>query len=145
MAQGDLSEREWRRLAPLLPRNGANPGHPWGPHRRIIDGIRWVLRTGAGWRELPRRRYGPWPTCYDRFVRWQRDGTWDRIPQTLQGEADAAGALDWEVSVDGSVVRAHQHAAGAPHRPAQGEKGGRRTRRTRRSGAAAAASAPSCT
>ena len=145
MADGDLTEQEWRRVAPLLPRNYQKPGHPWVSHRRVINGIRWVLRSGARWRDIPRRRYGPWQTCYDRFARWERDGTWDRILQALQGEADAAGALDWEVSVDGSVIRAHQHAAGAPQQPAQGEKGGRRTRPTRRSGAAAVASLPSCT
>ena len=138
MARGDLMEREWRRLEPLLPRSYQGPGHPWAPHRKIINGIRWVLRHGAGWREIP-RRYGPWQTCYDRFARWERDGTWDRLLQALQGEADAAGDIAWECSVDSSVVRAHQHAAGAPHAPAKGGKGGRRTRRTKRSGAAAAA------
>lgn len=143
MARGDLTERAWRRLAPLLPRSYQGPGHPWGPHRTVINGIRWVLRTGAGWREIP-RRYGPWQTCYDRHPqagprRWERDGTWDRLLQALQGEADAVGDVEWACGVDSSVVRAHQHAAGAPHRPTGGEKGGRRTRRTRRSGAAAAA------
>ena len=145
MAQGDLTDQEWRRLAPLLPRNYQKPGHPWSSHRRVINGIRWVLRSGARWRAIPRRRYGPWQTCYDRFARWERDGTWDRLLRALQGAAEAAGGVDWEVSVDGSVVRAHQHAAGAPQRPAAGQKGGRRTRRTRRSGAVAAVSPPRCT
>jgi transposase len=143
MARGDLTTAEWRRLAPLLPRNGERPGNPWKPHRRIVNGIRWVQRTGAGWRDAPRRRYGPWQTLYDRFARWERDGTWDRVLQALQGQADAAGEVDWEVSVDGSVVRAHQHAAGARHAPAK--KGGPRTRPTRRWAAAGAVSPPRST
>ena len=61
MADGDLTEQEWRRVAPLLPRNYEKPGHPWASHRRVINGIRWVLRSGARWRDIPRRRYGPWP------------------------------------------------------------------------------------
>ncbi len=134
MGRGDLTDRQWAHLAPHLPpEQTGKPGRPWCSHRRIIDGIRWVLRTGASWRDLP-ERYGPWQTCYDRFVRWRRDGTWDRLLQTLQGEQEAVGQIDWEVSIDGSVVRAHQHAAGAPHRLAAGEKGGS-IRRTRRSAA----------
>ncbi len=145
MADGDLTEQEWRRLAPLLPRNYQKPGHPWANHRRVINAIRWVVRSGARWRDIPRRRYGPWQACSERFARWERGGTWDRLLRALQGEADAAGTPDWGVRVDGSVVRAHQHAAGAPPQPAQGARGGRRIRRTRRSGAAAAASPPRCT
>jgi transposase len=139
MARGDLSGRDWRRLAPWLPR-GEGRGRPWCDHRRVINGIRWVLRTGAPWRDLP-ARYGPWQTCYDRFARWQRDGTWDRLLQALQGEADEAGRLDWEVSVDASVVRAHQHAAGGSRRAA---KGGAPSRLTTPWGAAAAAGRASC-
>jgi Putative transposase of IS4/5 family (DUF4096) len=84
----------------------------------VINGIRWRERTGAPWRDIP-ERYGPWQTCYDRFVSWQERGIWPRILQTLQGEADAAGELVWtQCSIDSSVIRAHQHAAGARHTPA---------------------------
>ncbi len=135
MGRGDLTDRQWEQLAPHLPpEQTGKRGRPWCSHRRIINGIRWVLRTGASWRDLP-ERYGPWQTCYDRFVRWRRDGPWDRLLQTLQGEQEAVGQIDWEVSIDGSVVRAHQQAAGAPHRLAAGEKGGS-IHRTRRSAAA---------
>lgn len=79
MARGDLTDQEWYRLAPLLPRNPQRPGPPWRPHRRIINGIHWVLRTGAGWRDLS-RPYGPWQTCYGRFVRWLRAKTWITSP-----------------------------------------------------------------
>ena len=133
-----LTDAQWARLAPLLPTNAGKEGKPWGDHRRIISGILGKLRTGAPWRDVP-ARYGPWPTCADRFVRWRRDGTWDRLHQAVQGAADASGGVDWEVSLDSSVIRAHQHAAGARHQPSREDaKGGASTRPTRRSAAAAA-------
>jgi len=78
----------------------------------VINGIIWRIRTGSPWRDLP-ERYGPWQTCYKRFARWETDGTWARIQQAVQRDADAAGELDWQVQVDTTIVRAHQHAAGA--------------------------------
>ena len=101
----------------------------------MINGILWKLRTGAPWRDLP-ERYGPWQTCYDRFIRWRRDGTWDRLLAQAQTKSDAVGELEWVVSVDSSSVRAHQHAAGARKRPARADpKGGRSVTRPRRSAA----------
>jgi transposase len=95
----------------------------------VVDGILWKLATGAPWRDLP-GRYGPWPSVYTRFRRWTIAGIWDRIFAAVRRQADAAGQVDWDVHfLDGTVVRAHQHAAGA--------KGG--ARRPRRSGAAGAA------
>jgi transposase len=85
---------------------------PVWPRRQLIDGIRWRVRTGAPWRDVP-ARYGPWQTVYGLFRRWQRDGSWARILTRLQAVADAAGAICWQVSVDSTVCRAHQHAAGA--------------------------------
>jgi transposase len=82
-------------------------------------------RTGAPWRDLP-ARYGPWQTVYGLFRRWQRDGTWQQILTALQAQADAKGLITWQVSVDSTVARAHQHAAGA-------RKGGTATRRSGRS------------
>ena len=73
----------------------------------------WRLTTGAPWRDLP-PRYGPWQTVYSRFRRWQAAGVFDRVLADLQRRGDAAGDLDWSLHfVDGSIVRAHQHAAGA--------------------------------
>lgn len=69
-------------------------------------------RTCCPWRDLP-KRFGPWQTVQHRFYRWATDGTWERILTELQRAVDAAGELDWAVSVDSTVVRAHQHAAGA--------------------------------
>jgi transposase len=147
MARGDLTERQWQRLAPLLPPlKSGKRGHPYNDHRPVINGILWVLRTGASWQDLP-ERYGPAKTCFDRFNRWRRSGLWDRILQTLQAEADAAGDLIWEqVSVDASSVRAHQHAAGARHRPSKAdEKRGSRRLLAKRSARAGAAGRPSST
>lgn len=99
-------------LEPLLP-VGKKPGRPpVHPRRQLIDGIRFRVRTGVQWRDLP-ARYGPWQTVYGLFRRWQRDGTWKRILAQLQAQADADGLITWDVSVDSTVARAHQHAAGA--------------------------------
>ena len=91
----------------------------------MVNGILWKLRTGAPWRDLP-ERYGPWQTCYDRFARWRRDGTRERLLSHAQTKSDAVGEVEWEVmSVDSTVVRAHQHAAGARRGSGRGdEKGG---------------------
>ncbi len=112
MGRGDLTNGQWARLEPLLPK-GIKPGRPpvW-TRRQLIDGIRWRTRTGAPWRDVP-ERYGPWDRAYDLFRRWQRDGTWARIVTQLQAEADAKGLITWDVNVDSTVCRAHQHAAGA--------------------------------
>jgi transposase len=91
----------------------------------MINGMLWVERTGAPWRGLP-ERYGKWSSIASRFYRWQKAGIWDKILATLQAQADAAGQLNWEVHyVDGSVIRAHQHAAGAKHSTAEAQALGR--------------------
>jgi transposase len=131
----ELSDAEWERLAPLLPPEQPKVGRPNKAHRSVVNGILWKLRTGAPWRDLP-ERYGPWATVHTRFRRWRLAGVWDRVLAAVQREADAAGKLDWSVHyLDGTVIRAHQHAAGA--------KGG--TRRRKPSGAAKAGSARRCT
>jgi transposase len=115
MGRGDLTNEQWARLESLLPK-GKKPGRPpkW-TKRQLIDGIRWRTRTGAPWRDVP-ARYGPWQTVYGLFRRWQRDGTWQRILTALHAEADAQGLITWDVSVDSTIARAHQHAAGARKR-----------------------------
>ena len=118
--RGELTDAAWARLRPLLPANGHRGGQ-WRDHRQVINGILWRLRAGAPWRDVP-ERYGPWQTCYDRFVRWRRDGTWDRLLALAHSAADAAGELDWVVCIDGTIVRAHQHAAGARHRPSKADR-----------------------
>jgi transposase len=133
MRRHELTEAEWARLAPLLP--PPRGGRPRKDDRLVIDGILWKLATGAPWRDLP-ERYGPWQSVYTRFRRWTRAGAWDRLLAAVQRRADAAGELDWAAHfVDGTVIRAHQHAAGA--------RGG--IRRRRRSVGAGAASRPRST
>ncbi|MFF3789372.1 IS5 family transposase [Streptomyces sp. NPDC001981] len=110
MGRGDLADDQWAVLEPLLPI--AVLGRPSVCRRRLIDGIRWRVRTGAPWRDLP-PGYGPWQTVYGLFRRWQRDGTRAKVLTGLQARADAAGLITWEVNVDSTICRAHQHAAGA--------------------------------
>ncbi|MFH8368639.1 IS5 family transposase [Streptomyces sp. NPDC018031] len=112
MSRGDLTDAQWARLEPWLP-TGKKPGRPprW-IRRKLIDGIRWRTRTGAPWRDVP-ERYGPWGRVYDLFRRWQRDGTWRRVLAELQTQADASSLITWDINVDSTVCRAHQHAAGA--------------------------------
>ena len=111
----DLTDTQWAILEPLLP-TPKKPGRPpkW-TKRQLIDGIRWRTRAGAPWRDVP-DRYGRWQTVYGLFRRWQRDGTWARILLGLQARADAAGLITWDISVDTTIARAHQHAAGARKR-----------------------------
>ncbi|MEU8718666.1 transposase, partial [Streptomyces sp. NPDC048663] len=88
MGRGDLTDEQWTVLEPLLPK-GARAGRPpvW-PRRQLIDGIRFRVRTGVPWRDVP-VEYGPWSRIYDLFRRWQRNGTWQRVLTRLQSLADA--------------------------------------------------------
>jgi transposase len=134
-ARADLTDAQWAVLESLLPK-GKKPGRPpkWSK-RQLIDGIRWRTRVGSPWRDVP-PRYGPWQTVYGLFRRWQRDGTWARIFTGLQALADAAGLITWDVSVDSTIARAHQHAAGARKRwHVMGPPRHRRTIEVRQTGA----------
>ncbi|MFF8659708.1 IS5 family transposase [Streptomyces huasconensis] len=115
MGRGDLTNAEWGRLASFLPRGGTRGGR-WSDHRRVINGVLYRVRTGVQWRDLP-GRFGPWETVYKRHRRWSADGTWKMLLRQIQTAEDAAGRIDWDVSVDSTVVRAHQHAAGARKAP----------------------------
>src|SRR2546429_7573593 len=113
MQRHELTDTQWAQLAPLLPPARSRTGRPNHDHRTILNGILWKLATGVPWRDLP-ERYGPWQTVYTRFRRWTRAGVWDQLLAAVQRQADAAGALDWELDfVDGTGMRAHQPAAGA--------------------------------
>ncbi|MEU6466787.1 IS5 family transposase [Streptomyces sp. NPDC046976] len=126
MGRGDLSDAEWERLRPFLPVSNGRCGR-WRVHRQVIDGVLHRVRTGVQWRDLP-VRFGPWKTVCERHRLWSADGTWERLLQQVQAAADAAGEIDWDISVGSTIVRAHQHAAGA-HRSTPGTrfKGGRRS------------------
>ena len=113
MKRHELTDAQWRRLKPLLPPERPRTGRPNHDHRTILNGILWVLRTGAPWRDMP-ERYGPVGTVSSRFYRWREAGLWDRVLSALQAEADVRGEIDWDLHfVDATLVRAHQHAAGA--------------------------------
>jgi len=108
----EITDQEWERLRPLLPAMTPTRGGRWRDHRQVLNGILFRTRSGIPWRDLP-GRYGPWQTVYKRFARWEQDGTWTRIEAHLRTETDGAGQLDWAAQIDSTVVRAHQHAAGA--------------------------------
>ena len=123
----ELTDAAWAVLEPLLP--ATSRGRPWHDHRTVINGILWVMATGVPWRDAP-ERYGPWQTLYDRFARWTKDGTWDRLLQALLAEMQRRGKIDWALwCVDGTSIRALKAAAGArkknPHRRSDGTYGPR--------------------
>jgi len=109
----ELTDDQWGRLAPVLPPQRPATGRPARDHRTVLNGILWILRSGAPWRDLP-ERYGPWKTVYSRFRRWREDGRWDRILLVLQADAAHEGTLDGSLTmIDGTSIRAHQQAVGA--------------------------------
>ena len=130
MSRGDLTDSEWRILDRLLPNRGER-GPAIADKRRTVNGILWVLRTGAPWRDMP-ERYGNCNSVFVRFTRWSKLGVWDAAFETL---ASLGPPADKEHAIDSTIVRAHQHAAGV--------KGG--IRRGKRLGARAAASRPKST
>ncbi len=127
--RGELTDKAWARIEPLLPVTDGR-GRPWRDHREVINGILWRLRTGAPWRDVP-ERYGPWQTCYERFKRWEEDGTWARLLEDMQVKDDSIGQVEFTVSIDSTIARAHQHAAGARKR---GTAAGRSIRSDRKGG-----------
>ena len=97
----------------------AGAGHPFNDPGPIVNGILWILRTGALWRDLP-ERYGPWETVFKCFTRWRADGTWVRIVTSLLDELDDQGQIDHDLwCIDGSVIRASRAAAGAKKKTEQ--------------------------
>lgn len=109
----ELTDTEWERIAPSLPPQRPATGRPAKDHRTVLNGMLWILRTGAPWRDLP-ERYGNWQTVYSHFRRWREAGLWDRILVALQREAAFADDLDGSLAmIDGTNIRAHHQAAGA--------------------------------
>ena len=137
----ELTDEQWQVIEPLLPVSGAK-GRPRVDDRRVINGMLFKAKTGVAWRDLP-ERYGPWKTVYNRFWRWSRNGTLTTLVTRARVIAEAVDELGREiddvgreVSVDSSIVRAHQHAAGARRVPATSSSQGAgralsRARRTR--------------
>src|SRR5687767_7965757 len=130
MSVGDLTDAGWELIGPLLPRERGRPGRPAHGSRRMLDGILWRAREGARWRAVP-ERYGKWNSVWRRFARWRDLGLFEALFAALAGSGAAEERLQM---LDGTVVRARQHAAGA--------KGGGKVRRW---AARAAGSRPSRT
>ena len=112
----ELTDQEWEQIAPLLPaQNTGKPGRPPKDNRLMLNAMVWLARSGAAWRDLP-ERYGPWTSVYSRFRKWIDDGILDNIFRVLSLEAELE-----DLSIDASIVQAHQHSAGA-------KKGGLQTK-----------------
>lgn len=116
-----LTDAQWARISPLMPSSDGKPGKPFRDHRQVTDGIIYRYRTGVSWRDLP-AEFGPWQTVWKRHRRLAGDGTWDLVLAELLADADAGGLIDWEVSVDSTINRAHQHGTNLP-RAEQGTGG----------------------
>ena len=105
----ELTDEEWEQIKDLFPKeNVIKRGRPLKDNRTMLNAMVWIVRSGAAWWDLP-ERYGPWETVYSRFRRWIEDGILDNIFRILSFEAELG-----ELSVDASIVKAHQHSAGAP-------------------------------
>ena len=107
-----VSDAQWAKIEPHLPRlpRTRRGGRPWIGHRAVIDGILWVLKTGARWRDLPNEYPSP-ATCWRRLKRWDEDGTWERIWRAFLAELDARGRLQWETAfIDGTFAAAKKGA-----------------------------------
>ena len=118
MHRYELTDEQWALISEFFPTAGRR-GRPWKDHRTQVNGILWILSSGAPWRDLP-ERYGPFQTVHRRHLRWRLDGTWERVLASLRAKVDAKGLIDWsQWNADSTSVRATRHAAGAR------KKGGR--------------------
>ncbi len=108
MARDILSEEQWALIEAHLPPQKGGLGRPYtGDHRNTVEGILWIARTGAPWRDLP-ERFGKWGTVYRRFRRWSQKGVFRQVLESLMGDLDLDVAM-----IDGTWLKAHQHSAGA--------------------------------
>lgn len=105
--RSQLSDQQWQRIAPILPGKPGDPGRHAADNRLFVDAVVFVARTGIPWRDLP-SVFGAWNSVYKRFSRWSVAGVWERVFAELAKGGDFS-----EVSIDSTIVRAHQHAAGA--------------------------------
>lgn len=116
MIRRELTDRQWKRIENLVPGKEGDKGRAGEDNRLFVDGVLWIARTGAPWRDLP-PLFGNWNSVYVRFRRWARNGVWQSLFKALADDPDFE-----QVMIDATIVRAHQHAAGA--------KGGLRKRRS---------------
>ena len=120
MHRHELTDEQWSAVEPLLPKRTAKTGRKPSDPRQMLNGIFWILCTGAPWRDLP-PRFGPWQTVYDHFRDWRKAGVFAAILEALQIKLDKAGLIDWDLwCVDAASVRAARAAAGASKKVAGG-------------------------
>lgn len=109
----EVTDEQWTVVEPIVSVQAAKTGRPRRDAREMLNGVLWILRTGAPWRDLP-ERYGPWETVFWYFNQWRSDGTYDRILEALQIRLDREGRIDWDLfCIDGANIRASRSAAGA--------------------------------
>ena len=107
MIRTALTDVQWERIAPLLPGKKGDPGRAGEDNRRFVEGVLWIVRTGAPWRDLP-DCFGKWFSVWKRFRRWALKGVFENLFEALSGEPDFEYAL-----IDGTIVKVHRHATGA--------------------------------
>ena len=112
-----LRDEQWERIEGLLPGKASDPGRSGADNRLFVEAVLWIARTGSPWRDLP-AELGRRNSEYKRFARWSRDGVWHRVFEALAHERRFR-----EVFIDSTIVRAHQHAAGAPKKTAPKRSG----------------------
>ena len=140
MKRHEVTDEQWELVHRILPPRTAVTGRPPSDPRVMLNGIFWILRTGAPWRDLP-ERFGPWQTVYDHFSKWRRAGVYDRILDVLQVRLDAEDKIDWDLwCIDGSSVRATRAAAGASKKVAAATRTSPKTTRWAARGADSRAS-----
>ena len=127
MKRHELMDEQWALIEPMVPRSNACTGRPPRDRRILLNGIFWILHTGAPWRDLP-ERFGPWQTVYHHFAKWRREGVFAEIIEALQIVLDRDGLIDWDLwCIDGANVRAARAAAGAAKKVSTGTPTNRRT------------------
>ena len=127
MKRHELTDEQWELVKPLIPRKPARTGRPPKDPRLMLNGVFWILGTGAAWRDLP-EQFGPWQTVYDHFSQWRSAGVFSDVIDALQVKLDKRGLIDWDLwCVDGASVRASRAAAGADKKASRGTRTSRRT------------------
>ena len=117
MGRTELNDRVWGLMEPHLPGKASDPGRTGRNNRLFVEAVLWLARTGAHWRALP-DEFGKWNSVFQRFSRWCRDGVWERLFEVMAHEPDFEYLL-----VDSTIVRAHQHSAGAQKKPVKPMRG----------------------
>lgn len=127
MKRHELTDEQWALIEPLIPVSTALTGRPARDRRHILNGIFWILHTGAPWRDLP-ERFPPWQTVYHHFSTWRKSGVFEKMLRALQIKLDRKGHIDWDLwCIDGTNIRAARAAAGADKKVSSGTSRNRPT------------------